>query len=94
MHFFKFRFILTASIKQLLQRHLEHFNISICCSAYQGHLSHFSVSLILLRNITVTYPNLITKEITVFAYVDDILLANDNEESHLVENKSSIHTAY
>ena len=38
--------------------------------------------------MTVTYPNGITKEITVFAYVNDILLASDNEESHLVELKA------
>ena len=44
-----------------------------------------------LRNITVTYPNGITKEITVFAYVDDILLASDNEESRLVELKAYSH---
>ena len=41
-----------------------------------------------LRYITVTYPNGIIKEFTVFAYVDDIMIQSDNEESHIVELKA------
>ena len=88
MHFLKFQFIPMTSTKQLLQPfgafqyHYMPFGLSGASQSFQ----RFNDTA--LHNITVTYPKGITKEITVFAYVDDILLASDNEESQLVELKA------
>ena len=38
-----------------------------------------------LRNITVTLPNGEEKEVTVFTYIDDILLASSNHATHMLE---------
>ena len=64
------------------QYHYMPFGLSGASQSFQ----HFIDTA--LCNITVTYPNGITKEITVFAFVYDISLASDNEESHLVELKA------
>ena len=46
-------------------------------------LSHFSNSLI--RDIKIRLPNGHEKDISVFAYIDDILLASSNQQTHLLE---------
>ena len=64
------------------QHHYMPFGLSGASKSFQRFIDSA------LRDITVTYPNGITKEITVFVYVDDILLASDSDESHLVELKA------